>query len=179
MKNWLIIILAYLLLTSCSAQLPEHQQNSPKLDLFAYFEGDVTAWGMVQDFKGNQIRRFEVKIQGKIDNNQLTLTEDFIYHDGEQQQRIWYITKHNDTDYTGEAADVVGQATGKVMGNALRWQYTLNLPVDDEIYQIEFDDWMFLQDSTHLFNRATMSKFGITVGEVTLFFQKQPTKSVG
>lgn len=168
------ILLVCAILSGCSAALPEHQKLTPKLDLFSYFNGNVTAWGMVQDFKGNQIRRFEVKIKGEITGNKLTLTEDFVYADGEKSQRIWYITKDSENQYTGTAADVIGEAKGTSVGNALRWQYTLSLPVDDDIYEVQFDDWMFLQDQHHLFNKATMSKLGITVAEVTLFFQKQP-----
>lgn len=168
-----IIIALCVILTGCSAALPEHQQLTPKLDLFAYFEGNVVAWGMVQDYKGNQIRRFEVKIKGTIEGKKLTLVEDFVYADGETSQRIWYITKHNNNQFTGKAADVIGEAQGISMGNALRWQYTLALPVDGETYHVQFDDWMFLQDDKRLFNRATMNKLGVTVGEVTLFFEKQ------
>lgn len=168
-----IILILCVLLSACSAALVEHKELTPKLDLFSYFEGDVTAWGMVQDFKGNQVRRFEVKIKGEIKGNQLTLVEDFVYADGEISQRIWYITKVDDNQYTGKADDVIGEATGTSIGNALRWQYTLALPVDGDIYHVNFDDWMFLQDDKHLFNRATMSKLGVTVAEVTLFFQKQ------
>jgi hypothetical protein len=35
---------------------------------------------------------------------------------------------------------------------------------------------MFRYDGQHMMNRATVKKFGLRVGEVTLFFQKpQPT----
>ena len=35
-----------------------------------------------------------------------------------------------------------------------------------------FDDWIFLQDEKVAINRATMTKFGIKVAELTVFFQK-------
>jgi hypothetical protein len=37
---------------------------------------------------------------------------------------------------------------------------------------VHFNDWMFLQPSGVLLNRARVSKFGITIGEVTLAFMK-------
>jgi len=37
---------------------------------------------------------------------------------------------------------------------------------------VQFDDWMFLVDERVMLNRATMSKFGITLGEVLLSFTK-------
>ena len=68
--------------------------------------------------------------------------------------------------------DVVGEAAGESAGNALRWGYTLALPVDGRIWHVQFDDWMFLMDGHTMINKAQMSKFGIRLGEVTLSFTK-------
>ena len=69
---------------------------------------------------------------------------------------------------------MVGEATGQAVGNALNWRYTLRLPVDGSVYEVQFDDWMILVDERVMLNRATMSKFGVTLGEVTLSFARQP-----
>ncbi len=37
---------------------------------------------------------------------------------------------------------------------------------------MKFDDWMFLQPGGVVINRARVSKWGIDIGEVTLFFSK-------
>ena len=58
-------------------------------------------------------------------------------------------------------------------GNALRWRYTLALPVDGKVYNVQFDDWMYLIDDKVMLNRSFMSKFGIELGQVTLSFKKQ------
>jgi hypothetical protein len=75
--------------------------------------------------------------------------------------------------WRGTAADVVGEAVGEVAGNALRWRYVLSLPVDDKVYDVHLDDWMYLIDENTLANRSFMSKFGVEVGQVTLFFRKR------
>jgi hypothetical protein len=67
---------------------------------------------------------------------------------------------------------VVGSATGEAAGNALRWSYTLKLPVDGKVYEVDFDDWMYLIDDKVMLNKARMSKFGFELGQVTLSFQK-------
>ncbi len=77
-----------------------------------------------------------------------------------------------DGRYEGRADDVVGAAIGEVRGNALRWQYDMQLPVGDRTWQVHFDDWMLPQNDGVLINRATVSKFGIALGQVTLFFRK-------
>ena len=54
----------------------------------------------------------------------------------------------------------------------LDWQYDLLVTVKDRQWQLHFNDWMFLHDDGVLVNRAEMSKFGIRVGEIVLFFSK-------
>ena len=50
----------------------------------------------------------------------------------------------------------------------------LRLPVDGKVYEVQFDDWMFLVDQRVMLNKAVMSKFGVRLGEVTLSFYKNP-----
>ena len=68
---------------------------------------------------------------------------------------------------------MLGQANGEEKGNAFRWGYTLNLPVDGKIIEVQFDDWMYLMNDKVMLNKATMSKFGFKLGEVTLSFVKR------
>jgi hypothetical protein len=75
--------------------------------------------------------------------------------------------------YTGRADDVVGEASGQVSGNAFRWGYTLALPVDGRVWHVDFDDWMYLMDNRVMLNKATMSKWGVKLGEVTLSFTRR------
>jgi hypothetical protein len=49
----------------------------------------------------------------------------------------------------------------------------LRLPVDGKEYEVTFDDWMWQMDDQAMMNRSTMSKFGVDLGEVTLFFRKR------
>ena len=52
--------------------------------------------------------------------------------------------------YSGRADDVVGSAIGQARGNALNWRYTLALPVDGKVWEVQFDDWMYPVSYTHL-----------------------------
>ncbi|MCW8329362.1 DUF3833 domain-containing protein [Photobacterium sp. SDRW27] len=169
----LVFLTVITLLMGCSTSIDEYRAAGPEFNLFEYFEGETLAWGMLQDRSGKQIRRLEVTIFGRVKGNILTLEEDFTFDDGEKQQRTWVITRTMDGSYIGRADDVVGEATGKAIGNALNWQYVLRVPVDETTYDISFDDWMFRQDKERMFNIAKMKKWGFTVGTLTLFFEKQ------
>lgn len=156
-----------------SPQVSDYAQQRPLLELDRYFNGRIRAHGMFQKRGGEVVRRFTVVMDCHWEGNQGVLDEAFSYSDGTTQRRVWRLTKHADGRYTGSADDVVGEAQGQESGNAFRWGYTLRLPVDGKEYEVQFDDWMFLIDERVMLNRATMSKFGVTLGEVLLSFTKE------
>jgi len=167
--------LAGLVLAGCAGQqLNEYASEKPTLDLSQYFNGKLIAHGMFQDRSGQVVRRFVVDMEGTWNGNQGVLDERFTYSDGTTERRVWRLTKHENGRYTGTADDVEGEASGQTVGNAFRWGYTLRLPVDGKVYEVQFDDWMYLIDDKVMLNRATMSKFGIRLGEVTLSFTRLP-----
>lgn len=170
-------LLVLLGISGCSPSLKHYESKTPEFALEQYFDGHVEAWGIVEDMSGQVTRRFTVSIEGRWQTNaqsQLegTLDEHFLFDDGEKQFRQWRITKQANALYFGKADDVIGFATGETAGNTLHWTYVLRVPVDDTTYDLSFDDWMYRLDDRHVFNKAKMKKFGITVGEVTLFFKK-------
>ncbi len=163
-------------LSGCAGQdLQTYAAEKPALDLATYLNGKLVAHGMFQDRSGQVVKRFVVQMQGTWTGNQGVLDERFTYSDGSTQRRVWRLQRLADGRYTGQADDVVGSAQGQAVGNAFRWGYTMRLPVDGREYEVQFDDWMYLIDDTTLLNRATMSKFGVRLGEVTLSFTKLPT----
>lgn len=162
-----------LALAGCAApSVQDYAAEKPVLDLQRYFNGDVTAHGMFSDRSGKVVRRFTVLMKCSWVGDDGTLDETFSYSDGKTERRVWRLRKEANGRYTGTAGDVVGTANGQVAGNAFQWNYTLNLPVNDKVYDVQFDDWMYLMDERVMLNRAVMSKFGIRLGEVTLAFQK-------
>ena len=173
-------------LAACSSQkIEDVAQRTPKLSLETFFEGETIAYGIFEDYSQSLSRQFRVNITGTVSGNVLTLEEDFLYDDGETQRRVWEITNlgtdsNGITRYEGRADDVIGTATGHVAGNALHWRYSVALGVGDDVYEIDFDDWIYQQDDYVALNRARLSKFGIEVGSVTLaFLRGAPAQAIG
>lgn len=162
-------------LTGCAGvQVERYQNEKPVLDLKTYFNGTLDGVGMFQDRSGAVIKRFHVVIQARWEGEIGTLDEQFVWSDGTTSQRVWTITKQGAQRYTGTAADVIGEARGEASGNALRWRYVLDLPVEGgKTYHVDFDDWMFLMDDKVMLNKSAMSKWGFHLGEVTLSFTKR------
>lgn len=162
-------------LGGCASQKIESYANEkPTLDLRRYFNGTLDAYGMFTDRSGAIVKRFTVVMRCSWQGEEGVLDEDFTYSDGTTQKRIWRLTHLGDGRYHGTAGDVVGTAVGQSRGNAFNWNYTMSLPVDDKVYDVQFDDWMYLMTDSVMLNKATMTKFGVKLGEVTLSFTKRP-----
>lgn len=174
-RRGLLAMGALALLSGCAAtpSVSDYGGQTPRLDLREYFNGTLDAHGVFTDRSGKVMRRFVVLMQARWNGNEGTLDELFTYSDGQTQRRVWRLRDEGNGRYSGRADDVVGEATGEASGNALRWSYTLRLPVDGREFDVQFDDWMYLVDSRVLLNKAVMSKFGVRLGEVTLSMSRR------
>jgi Protein of unknown function (DUF3833) len=164
-----------IVLMGCSSApvITDYANEKPVFDLKDYFTGVVDGWGIFTDRSGKVVKRFLVTMNCTWSGDEGVLDEDFVYSDGTKQKRIWRMKKLAGGRYEGRADDVVGIGGGQQMGNAFRWGYTLNLPVDGKVYEVQFDDWMYQMDDKVVINKATMSKFGITLGELVVNFKKR------
>ena len=173
----LVPVFMILALGACGTamKIQDFANTEPKLVPEEYFAGEMKAWGLSQDRPGAVKRQFVVDINASWDGSKLTLVEDFTYDDGETEQRPWVLEKQSEGRYTGTAGNVIGPAIIEVAGNAMNLRYTFDLEAGGKTYRVDFNDWMFLQpDGQRMINRATVSKFGFRVGEVTVFFDKSP-----
>ncbi len=169
----LLPFILFLLLNSCSEMQPEDYKNTkPIIKIEEYFQGNVKAWGMLQGRSGEVKRQFVADMKGEFDGQNLILDETFIWNDGEKQERRWTIKKVGDNKYEGTAPDVVGIAKGVSFGSAFKFEYKLLVPYKDKKIKIRFDDWIFKQDEKTAINKATLTKFGFKVGELTVLFVK-------
>ena len=186
----------------CAAPAMDLYANEkPVLDLQRYFNGTLDAYGVFTDRSGAVVKRFTVVMQCNWIGDEGVLDEDFLYSDGTRQKRIWRLRKTSEGRFVGRADDVVGEAMGESRGNAFHWTYTFRLPLGKEssdagppqgvrapsggsapreagsvgatFIEVQFDDWMYLMTDKVMLNKATMSKFGVRLGEVTLSFSKR------
>lgn len=170
----ILLLGVIMLISACTSPSLDHYDNSrPELDIKEYFDGPIQAWGVVQDWRGNVTRKFDIEMVGSWDGNVGKLEEDFVYDDGKTQRRVWTIHKIAENTYEGTASDIKGKAEGKSNGNAVQWKYQMNLEVDGKTYLVTFDDWMFAMKDGVLINRSYIKKFGFTVAELTIFMKKK------
>jgi len=168
------------LLAACAGKpsLEDASLSTRELELEEFFDGRLVAHGQFQDIFGTVRRQFVADIQGDWDGERLRLVEDFTYEDGSTEQRVWTLKKTGEETWEGTAPGVIGVAKGVEKGDRFNWKYTIDLPVPAadgtvETVRVSFDDWMWLLTEDRLFNKAYMQRFGVDVGEVSIFFEKR------
>ncbi|MDY6982919.1 MAG: DUF3833 domain-containing protein [Pseudomonadota bacterium] len=170
----ILLLAATLLLGACGATgIDQYTGTQPTLDLREFFDGELIAYGMLQDRRGRMTRRFTATLQGSWQGDTGTLVEHFVFDDGEEQDRTWTLQHLGGGRYTGTAGDVIGTANGSTGGSVFRWNYQLDVPWRDGSIAVTLDDWLYLVDERHLLNRTAMTKFGFRVGELTLVIVKE------
>jgi len=149
-----------------------YEEQTPKLKPEEYFDGHVKAWGIFENRNGEVTREFTGDFHGEWDGDTLTIDESLNYKDGETERRTWHFRKTDDHHYDVSGDNLVGPAKGQAMGNALNLQYTISVDVDGSTWNLSADDWMYRQDETTVLNRAHLTWWGFTAGELTIVYRK-------
>ncbi len=169
-----LVLPLLLLLAACAGRpsLDGPSMGGPEIALEKFFDGPVVAHGQFQDRFGEVRRRFAVDVDGSWDGETLTLVEDFRYNDGQTERRVWSLRKTGPDTWTGTAPGVIGAARGETRGDTFNWRYSIDLPDESGGFRADFDDWMWRLDDRRLLNRAYVSRFGVDLGEVIIFFER-------
>jgi hypothetical protein len=161
------------LLSACTfVSVEDYAENQPVMVIEEFFQGRLTAHGILKNRGARVIRYFNATIAATWENGVGTLDERFAFDDGEQQQRVWTLTPDASGNYTGTANDVVGQSTLKTSGNSLFLDYVLRVPYGDGTLDVHIDDRMYRVSDRVLINESIMTKWGVEVGQLTLVILK-------
>lgn len=171
----LIVLLARAMFWSFRAQSPDdYAQTGPAFDLKTHLNGPILSEGLIYGPTGRMTNSFVADMRGEWDGNTGTLTEDFTYSNGRQQQRKWFITLGENGAFTATADDIVGTATGQVSGAAVQMFYTIILPPEAGGQKLDVTDWIYLTRDGALMNRSELRKFGIKVAELVATMRPAP-----
>ena len=162
-------------LLSCSAtSIDDYRGRKPAFEPEEFFDGALTAHGIVKDFSGTAIRHFQADIIGCWQGGVGTLDENFVFDDGEEQKRTWTLTPNGAQTYIGTAGDVVGEGQAHWEGNAMFLDYTLQIALEDGPIDVRIDDRMYRVSEDVVMNESKMRKFGFGVGEILLTIIRHP-----
>lgn len=170
----LLCIVSLLVISACSTvTIEDYADNKPKFVAESFFNGKLTAHGIIKNRSGQVIRYFNASIIANWKEGVGILDERFTFDDGEQQTRVWKLVPRGGGTYTASAGDVVGEAQVEAVGNSLFLDYVLRIPYGDGTIDVHIDDRMYLVSDTVLLNESVMSKWGFRVGQITLVIQKR------
>jgi hypothetical protein len=148
------------------------RNDATSFDLLTYFEGKTLASGVFEGRSGQLKRRFKVELMGRPEGSSLVLEEDFLFDDGERQERTWTLTRGDGQSFTGTCADAVSEAHG---GFEQGWAFlnsSLRLKVGRRLIAMNFDDVFYDTGNGTVLNRSTISKWGMRLGQVLILFRK-------
>ncbi len=175
MKTLFAIVSLGILLTlsACSStSVNDYSTNTPKFIPQEFFNGNLTAQGVVKNRSGKVTRYFTATINAHWKDGIGTLDEKFVFNDGEIQYRTWTLTPTTQGLFNGTAGDVIGTGAGKFSGNAVNLHYVLAVKYNDSTINLGVNDWMWLVDSKTVLNESTLTKFGFKVGSIQLVIAK-------
>jgi len=170
----IFVMLGTALLAACSAVSPEdYRDESPRFVLEEFLNGKLSGWGIYQETGGRVVKRFRIDMEASWTGNKCKFVENFSFDDGSKQVRTWEITRIDEHHYEAVANDSVGPGKGEAYGNTLHWDYTIKTKTDSGTYDLNYDYWMYMIDKNTLINRATLSKFGVPLGDIAVTFHKK------
>ncbi|MGI9371988.1 MAG: DUF3833 family protein [Hyphomicrobiales bacterium] len=137
-----------------------------------YFEGSSEASGFFEDRSGRIKRRFVAQVEGYWQDDVFVLDEVFTFCDGERDHRTWMLKFADDRTFAADCIDVHAPANGHHSQNTAHLTYAFKLRRKGKTYNVDFCDTFTKLDDDTVINRAIMSKWGITLGHVTIVFNK-------
>ncbi len=175
LKSFLSLLACTVFAGCSSMNIEDFSNTTPEFIPQEYFNGKMTAYGIVKDRSGKIIRSFKGELVGSWDANGVgTLDEHFLYNDGEKLNRVWTLkpTKEGKL-FIGSAGDIVGDAPMRANGNTVMIDYTMQVPYGDGTIDVNVRDWLHLQADGVIINHSKMKKFGFEVGELVITIIKE------
>lgn len=164
-----LFLMCVLLTLSCSQQnLNLYQNREPAFIAEDFFQGHLTAHGILKNRSGEVTRTFYATIEASWKDKVGTLAERFVFDDGEVQYRTWTLTPQANGSYAATAGDVLGTGIAATAGNAMHLNYVLSIPYKGKPLALSVDDWMYRVDAQTVINESTLSKWGFRVGSIQL-----------
>jgi Protein of unknown function (DUF3833) len=174
-RRHITAVAGLLLLTTACAGPPNVPvpPDAPALTLEGFFTGRTVGKGAFTSSIAGVNRSLTVVTRGRWDGRTLTLREDFAFADGEKDVKTWRFTKTGPGIYEGTREDVIGKAVVRQVGNTVQLTYSADVRAKDgSVTRLDFADTIAPIDRRSVLNKATVSKFGVPIGDITITFIK-------
>ena len=168
-----LVMLSSGLLAGCTRPPAPDASVSQGFTLERDLAGANTASGRFRNTLTGAERPFTARLNGRWNGQVLTLDERFDFADGKRDHKTWRLTRIAPGRWSGTREDVVGTATGYQDGASFRLSYDADLTSQGSATVVHFEDVLTKVAPGRVANSATVSKFGVPVGEVELTIQRR------
>lgn len=160
------VLLGAAALAGC-ARVPTPPQGSlAPITLDAAFARRAVGAGVFRvDLTGSE-RRFRARLDGRLRGDRLTVVEDFIYDDGEENRLTWVFDRAGPGRWTGRREDTVGTAEVIETGTDVRLSYIADFRAEGTVTRLGFEDVIYFGPDGRVINDAIVSRWGLPVARV-------------
>ena len=163
-----------LFLVGCASQ--SHELFTDERPLFKpeeFFAGHTCSWGIFETKSGRPTKIIQTETTGRWDGSTLHFEQDIIIAHGRKTHRSWLIRRLDEHHYSATGTGIVGTARGEARGNAFHLEFTMDALPGNPLGHVHMSQWMYLQvDGVTMINRATVTKAGVIITEITEQFRK-------
>lgn len=160
------LILGSAALAGC-ARIPAAPKGPvPPITLEQAFAGRAVGAGLSKVNLLGSERRFRARLNGTLRGDRLTVVEDFIYDDGEENRLTWVFDRAGLGRWTGRREDTVGIAEVVETGTDIRLSYTADFMASGEVTRLGFEDVIYFGDDGRVINDAVVTRWGLPVAQV-------------
>jgi len=155
----------------------DYLENASKINLKNFLNGDLEGFAIVQNEKGLIEKSYTAKVNGKWDDGRGTVQYNFIFNDGKKDSRTWLITMNDEGNYTVIGHDFSSPAQGRQQGNVAQLLYNLTTPYKDKKQKIDFEDNIYLVDSSSAIIISVMKIDNAIVGKSIIALKKSSSSN--
>lgn len=153
-------------LTGCATRPASPAGPLAPITLDGAFAGRAVGAGVFRvDLTGSE-RRFRARLDGRLRGDRLTVVEDFLYDDGEENRLTWVFDRSGPGRWTGRREDTVGPAEVVELGTEVRLSYVVDFRAGDSVTRLGFEDVIYFGEGGRIINDAIVTRWGLPVGRV-------------
>lgn len=163
-------------LVGCASVPPAPRAPAAPLTLVDAFAGRSTGTGLFRVWLTGDERRFTARLNGMVTvaagARRLTVVEDFVYDDGDENTLTWVFDEVSAGRWTGRREDTVGLAEVVEENGVIRLTYTADFVSPSGTTRLGFADVIYDAGSGRIINDAIVTRWGLPVAKVQFVIER-------